>query len=181
MRTYFDTLFLDRDGVINVKIDNEYIVKYSDFEFIPGVLSAIQKLSSIFKRIIIVTNQQGIGKKLMTEQDLLYLHEKMLIEIEQVGGKIDRIYYCPHLASANCECRKPKSGMIIQAIEDFPSIDSEFSYLIGDSSCCCPCLPGIYRFPRLMEKIGIAKLTLLEMMVLVIFQMDAWMLREMQK
>ena len=131
--THFDTLFLDRDGVINVKIDNEYIVKYSDFEFIPGALLAIQKLSSIFKRIIIVTNQQGIGKKLMTEQDLLYLHEKMLIEIEQVGGKIDRIYYCPHLASANCECRKPKSGMIIQAIEDFPSIDSKFSYLIGDS------------------------------------------------
>jgi histidinol-phosphate phosphatase family protein len=96
-------------------------------------LSAIQKLSTIFKRIIIVTNQQGIGKKLMTEQDLLHLHEKMLVEIEQVGGKIDRIYYCRHLIAANCECRKPKSGMIIQAIEDFPNIDSEYSYLIGDS------------------------------------------------
>ena len=133
MRNQFDTLFLDRDGVINVKIDNEYIIKFSDFEFIPGVLSSIQKLSSIFKRIIIVTNQQGIGKKLMTEQDLECLHNKMLVEIEQAGGKIDRIYYCPHLASANCKCRKPKSGMIIQAFEDFPSIESKFSYLIGDS------------------------------------------------
>ena len=133
MKNKFNTLFLDRDGVINVKIENEYIVKSSDFEFLPGALLAIKKLSSIFNRIIIITNQQGIGKKLMTEQDLLCLHEKMLVEIEQVGGKIDRIYYCPHLASSNCECRKPKSGMIIQAIEDFPSIDSEFSYLIGDS------------------------------------------------
>ena len=69
----------------------------------------------------------------MTEQDLMCLHEKMLFEIEEGGGKIDRIYYCPHLASSDCECRKPKSGMIIQAMEDFPSINSEFSYLIGDS------------------------------------------------
>ena len=133
MKNQFDTLFLDRDGVINVKIDNEYIVKYSDFEFIPGVLSAIQKLSSIFNRIIIITNQQGIGKKLMTEQDLGCLHEMMLVDIEQVGGKIDKIYYCPHLASENCECRKPRSGMIIQAIKDFSDINIESSYLIGDS------------------------------------------------
>ena len=133
MKNKFNTLFLDRDGVINVKIENEYIVKSSDFKFLPGALLAIKELSSIFNRIIIITNQQGIGKKLMTEQDLLYLHEKMLIEIVQIGGKIDRIYYCPHLASANCECRKPKSGMIIQALEDFPDIESEYSYLIGDS------------------------------------------------
>lgn len=133
MRNKFDTLFLDRDGVINVQINNEYIVKFSDFEFMPGVLSSIQKLGSIFKRIIIVTNQQGIGKKLMTEQDLMCLHEKMLFEIEEGGGKIDRIYYCPHLASSNCGCRKPKSGMIIQAFEDFPDIDTKYSYLVGDS------------------------------------------------
>ena len=69
----------------------------------------------------------------MTDQDLLSLHKKMLVEIEQFGGKIDRIYYCPHLASLNCECRKPKSGMILKAIADFPNINREFSYLIGDS------------------------------------------------
>ena len=69
----------------------------------------------------------------MTDQDLLSLHKKMLVEIEQFGGKIDRIYYCPHLASLNCECRKPKSGMILKAIADFPNISREFSYLIGDS------------------------------------------------
>ncbi len=133
MRNQFDTLFLDRDGVINVKIENKYIAKFSDFEFLPGILLAIKKLSSIFNRIIIITNQQGIGKKIMTDQDLLFLHKKMLVEIEKFGGKIDRIYYCPHLASSNCECRKPKSGMILKAIADFPDIDRKFSYLIGDS------------------------------------------------
>jgi D-glycero-D-manno-heptose 1,7-bisphosphate phosphatase len=99
----------------------------------PGALFAIHKLSSIFKRILIVTNQQGIAKKVMTEQDLAHLHEEMLVEIEQVGGRIDRIYYCPHLASENCDCRKPKAGMIIKALQDFPDIDIKFSYLIGDS------------------------------------------------
>ena len=133
MSNQFDTLFLDRDGVINVKIDNKYIVNFSDFEFLPGILLSIKTLSSVFNRIIIITNQQGIGKKLMTDQDLLSLHKKMLVEIEQFGGKIDRIYYCPHLASLNCECRKPKSGMILKAIADFPNINREFSYLIGDS------------------------------------------------
>ena len=133
MRSQFDTLFLDRDGVINVKIENKYIVKFSDFEFLPGILLAIKRLSLIFNRIIIITNQQGIGKKLMTEQDLLFLHKKMLVEIKQSGGKIDRIYYCPHLDSLNCECRKPKSGMILKAIADFPDIDRKSSYLIGDS------------------------------------------------
>ena len=133
MSAQFDTLFLDRDGVINFKIENKYIIKFSDFEFLPGILLAIKKLSSIFNRIIIITNQQGIGKKIMTDQDLLFLHKKMLVEIEKFGGKIDRIYYCPHLASSNCECRKPKSGMILKAIADFPDIDRKFSYLIGDS------------------------------------------------
>ena len=133
MRNQFDTLFLDRDGVINVKIENKYIVNFSDFEFLPGVLLAIKTLSSIFNRIIIITNQQGIGKKIMTDQDLFFLHKKMLFEIEKYGGKIDGIYYCPHLASLNCECRKPKSGMILKAIADFPDIDRKFSYLIGDS------------------------------------------------
>jgi len=133
MRNQFDTLFLDRDGVINVKIRDKYIIDYHDFEFTKGALLAIQKLSLIFKRIIVVTNQQGIGKKLMTDDDLASLHKKMLFEVEQAGGKIDRIYYCPHLVSQNCECRKPQSGMILQAIRDYPEINREFSYLIGDS------------------------------------------------
>ena len=133
MINQFDTLFLDRDGVINVKLKGDYVTTFSDFEFMPGALLAIHKLSSIFKRILIVTNQQGIAKRIMTEKDLHILHKHMLDAIKKVGGKIDNIYYCPHLASENCDCRKPKAGMIIKALQDFPDIDIEFSYLIGDS------------------------------------------------
>ena len=133
MINQFDTLFLDRDGVINVKLEGDYVTTFSDFEFMPGALLAIHKLSSIFKRILIVTNQQGIAKRIMTEKDLHILHKHMLDAIKKVGGKIDNIYYCPHLDAENCKCRKPNTGMIEQAIIDFPDLENENSYLVGDS------------------------------------------------
>ena len=69
----------------------------------------------------------------MSEDNLLFLHQKMLNEIEQAGGKINKIYFCPHLETDNCNCRKPKIGMIEEAIQDFPFININKSYLIGDS------------------------------------------------
>ncbi|CAI8306139.1 MAG: D-glycero-alpha-D-manno-heptose-1,7-bisphosphate 7-phosphatase [Cryomorphaceae bacterium] len=128
-----DTLFLDRDGVINLKLDGEYVKNIDQFEFISGVKTSISKLSKIFKRILIVTNQQGIAKRIMSDKDLDALHEYMLLELEQNGGVIDKIYYCPHLSSENCNCRKPNPGMIQQALIDFPDIKLAHSYLIGDS------------------------------------------------
>ena len=130
----FDTLFLDRDGVINIKRENQYVLRFSDFIFIPGVLFAIRDLSVLFKRIIIVTNQQGIGKGLMSEEDLDLVHKKMIVEIKDAGGRIDKIYYCPHLESKDCKCRKPRVGMLEEAFYDFPSIDTTNSYKIGDSN-----------------------------------------------
>ena len=88
----FDTLFLDRDGVINKKLDGKYVKNWEEFTFIPNVLSSISKLSRLFNRIIIITNQQGIGKGLMSKNDLFFLHQKMLKEIEKAGGKINKIY-----------------------------------------------------------------------------------------
>ena len=129
----FDTLFLDRDGVINVKLQGKYVQSFSEFEFISGSLSAISKLSQLFFRVIIITNQQGIGKGIMTQFDLNTLHFKMQQKIEYYGGRIDKIYYCPHLESDNCLCRKPKPGMIKNAIIDFPEIKIDHSYLVGDS------------------------------------------------
>ena len=129
----FDTLFLDRDGVINVKLEGKYVQNFSEFEFISGSLSAISKLSQLFFRIIIITNQQGIGKGIMTQFDLNTLHFKMQQKIEYYGGRIDKIYYCPHLESDNCLCRKPRPGMIKNAIIDFPEIKIDHSYLVGDS------------------------------------------------
>ena len=128
-----DTLFLDRDGVINVKLDGRYVKNTDEFEFMIGAEKAISKLSKIFNRILIVTNQQGIAKGIMSDKDLGVLHDYMLFELKKNGGVIDKIYYCPHLAAENCNCRKPNPGMIQQAINDFPEIKVEDSYLIGDS------------------------------------------------
>ena len=128
-----DTLFLDRDGVINVKLDGQYVRNTDEFEFMIGAETAISKLSKIFNRILIVTNQQGIAKGIMSGKDLGFLHDYMLLELKKNGGVIDKIYYCPHLAAENCNCRKPNPGMIQQAIIDFPEIKVEDSYLIGDS------------------------------------------------
>ena len=128
-----DTLFLDRDGVINKKLEGRYVRDFSEFEFMEGAIDAISKLTNKFKRIIIVTNQQGIGKGIMSDADLNILHTKMEERIEQLGGKINKIYYCPHLEELDCLCRKPRPGMIEQALFDFPEIVLENSYLIGDS------------------------------------------------
>lgn len=128
-----DTLFLDRDGVINVKLEGRYVKNTDEFEFIIGAETAISKLSKMFNRIFIITNQQGIAKGIMSDKDLGFLHDYMLLELKANGGVIDKIYYCPHLAAENCSCRKPNPGMIQQAIIDFPEIKVEDSYLIGDS------------------------------------------------
>lgn len=128
----YTTLFLDRDGVINEKIDG-YVKTYSEFKFIDGVLESLKYLSEHFEKIIIVTNQQGIGKKLMTSDDLDRLHNSMVNEINLHGGRIDKIYHCPCLESENCECRKPNTGMLLDAKKDFPSIKFKNSILLGDS------------------------------------------------
>ena len=129
----FDTLFLDRDGVINVKLEGRYVRTINEFIFMPGAEQAIEKLSKVFNRILIITNQQGIGKGIMSEEELELLHYEMCDQINLHGGVVDKIYYCSHLANKNCSCRKPNTGMIKQAIIDFPDINIEESYLIGDS------------------------------------------------
>ena len=128
-----DTLFLDRDGVINVKLDGRYVKDIDEFEFMAGAEKAISKLSKIFKRILIVTNQQGIAKGIMSDKDLYILHQFMLFELKKSRGVIDKIYYCSHLAVESCNCRKPNPGMIQQAIIDYPDMIVNDSYLIGDS------------------------------------------------
>ena len=99
----------------------------------PNALLAIKKLSNKFERIIVVTNQQGIGKALMTIDELSVLHELMKKEIIENGGKIDKIYFCPHLEKENCDCRKPAIGMIKRAIKDFPTLNLKQTFLVGDS------------------------------------------------
>ena len=128
-----DTLFLDRDGVVNMKLEGRYVRNFEEFEFMPGAIDAISKLTNKFNRIIVITNQQGIGKEIMSKADLNTLHAKMQEKIEQSSGKINKIYYCSHLEESDCSCRKPKPGMIKNALLDFPEIVLKESYLIGDS------------------------------------------------
>ncbi|MFN5183210.1 MAG: D-glycero-alpha-D-manno-heptose-1,7-bisphosphate 7-phosphatase [Bacteroidota bacterium] len=127
------TLFLDRDGVINKKIENDYIKKWEEFEFIPGVKEAIATLNNIFGLVFVVTNQQGIAKGLYSESDLESIHLNMMLDVILAGGQIDRIYFAPELASAKSNMRKPSIGMAEKAKEDFPSIDFSKSIIIGDS------------------------------------------------
>lgn len=127
------TLFMDRDGIINRLIVNGYVTKVEDFEFQPGSLKAIRMLKDYFQHIIIVTNQQGIGKGLMTEDDLMKIHGYMLSNIESSGGYVDAVYFCPELEAKKNECRKPRKGMALQAKKDFPNIDFSKSIMVGDS------------------------------------------------
>lgn len=127
------TLFLDRDGVINQKLENDYVKKIKEFKFIDGVEQAILQFNQLFQRTVVVTNQQGIGKKIMTHQDLKVVHDFMEDSLLKVGAKLDRVYFCPELAHKNAACRKPNIGMAIQAKEDFPEIEFSKSIIVGDS------------------------------------------------
>jgi histidinol-phosphate phosphatase family protein len=127
------TLFLDRDGVINKKIDNDYVKSWSEFVFLPGVLEALAICKKIFGRIIILSNQQGIGKGLMTLQQLEEVHKQMLTEIKKNHGHIDMIYFSPSKAEMNDPMRKPDVGMALQAKLDFPEINFGKSVMLGDS------------------------------------------------
>lgn len=127
------TLFLDRDGVINERWPGAYISDWKDFRFTPGALAAIAQFSAIFTRIIIVTNQQGIGKGLMSTEQLEILHRCMIAEIEAHQGQIDGIYHCPDLASKENHCRKPRPTMALAAQRDFPDINFTRSVMVGDS------------------------------------------------
>ena len=129
----YDTLFLDRDGVINQKLEGRYLTNFNEFVFVKNSDLAIRKLHKIFKRILIVTNQQGIGKGIMTEDDLNLLHLQMQRKLNPDFDLIDKIYFCPCLEGDSCNCRKPKTGMLEEAKLDFPEIIIKNSFLIGDS------------------------------------------------
>ncbi len=127
------TLFLDRDGVINKRNFDGYITEVKSFEFLPDVPSAIASLSTIFHRIIVVTNQQGIGKGLMSERNLLEIHTYMNDEIYAAGGKIDKCYFAPNLKGAEDDMRKPGPAMAELAKMEFPEIEFSRCVMVGDT------------------------------------------------
>ncbi|MCE2400622.1 D-glycero-beta-D-manno-heptose 1,7-bisphosphate 7-phosphatase [Candidatus Poribacteria bacterium] len=127
------TIFLDRDGVINRNPpDWGYVCNWTDFTFLPNALEAIRDITQRGFRIFVATNQAGIGRGIFTEQQLTDIHRKMLNEIEDAGGLIENIYYCPHHPDAGCECRKPKPGMLLRAVHEY-DVDMSNSFFVGDS------------------------------------------------
>lgn len=127
------SLFLDRDGVINKRIIGDYIKKWEEFEFLPGVPDAIQQFTELFGKLFIVTNQQGIGKGQMLESDLENIHEKMNQEIRYHGGNINKIYHSPYKEEEKSVFRKPNIGLARKAKIDFPGIEFNKSIMAGDS------------------------------------------------
>ncbi|MDE0504087.1 MAG: D-glycero-beta-D-manno-heptose 1,7-bisphosphate 7-phosphatase, partial [Candidatus Poribacteria bacterium] len=126
------TVFLDRDGVINRNLENDYVTSWSEFEFIPKSLDAIRLLTHTGYQLIVVTNQACINKGILSLENLKIIHRKMLSEIQNVGGRISAIYHCPHRDDEDCACRKPKAGMLLRAAAEH-KIDPDNTYLIGDS------------------------------------------------
>jgi D-glycero-alpha-D-manno-heptose 1-phosphate guanylyltransferase len=133
-RSYpYDALLLDRDGVINVLRPNDYVKNIAEFVFCDGALEALRRLNPCFRRIVIVTNQRGVGRGLMTEADLAEIHDWMLARIREAGGRIDRIYVCTAVDPADPR-RKPNPGMAREVRADFPDVDFARSILVGDSA-----------------------------------------------
>ena len=126
------TLFLDRDGVINDEIQGSYVTEWDEFQFCTGVLPALKILGDLFGAIVLVTNQRGVGRGIMSIQSLRDIHGQMLEEIRSTGGRIDRIYACTAVDDADHN-RKPNPGMGLQAREDYPGIDFRKSVIVGNS------------------------------------------------
>ena len=130
-------LFLDRDGVINK--DVSYLYKIADLQWVDGAKEALKLAHDSGYELIVVTNQSGVARGYYKETDVQILHDYMGNELFKAGAPILHFYYCPHHKDGtveryaiDCNCRKPKPGMILQAIKDF-DVDVEHSFLIGDS------------------------------------------------
>lgn len=130
--TPYDTLLLDRDGVINRLRVNDYVKCPGELELLPEFMDIIERWSRHFSRIFVVTNQRGVGRGLMTEKDLAEVHDMMCREIAARGGRIDRIYYCTATDPGDPR-RKPQRGMFDEILADYPATDPKKCLMVGDS------------------------------------------------
>lgn len=128
--------FIDRDGVLNE--ERAFVHRIEDFAFVTGAVEALRLLQAARYRLIVVTNQSGIARGLYPETDYLAVTAYMREQLQAAGVALDAVEYCPHLADApleryrvDCECRKPKPGMLKRAIEVL-DIDPKISFIVGD-------------------------------------------------
>jgi len=125
-------ILLDRDGVLNRKpLRGHYVRSWDEFEWQPGASEALRLLKEAGYRVIVITNQAGVGRGLVKEEDLLSIHRRMAAEATRSGGRIDAVYYCPHHWKDNCECRKPRPGLLFEAQHTF-NLDLTRTVFVGD-------------------------------------------------
>lgn len=127
-----DTLLLDRDGVINRWLPGDYVTTWDKFTFLPGILESLRKWAGHFRHIFLVTNQRGVGKGRMTQEQLEAVHARMLAEIAAAGGRIDGIYLCTALSDDDPR-RKPNRGMFDEILAAYPDVRPEKTVMLGDS------------------------------------------------
>ncbi len=126
------TLFLDRDGVINVETLGSYITNWNEFQFSEGAIDALQHLGEIFGTIVVVSNQRGVGRGIMSMESLKEINVQMVSNIAMAGGRINKVYCCTAVDDHDHN-RKPNIGMAMQAQQDFPEIDFKRSVMVGNS------------------------------------------------
>lgn len=125
-------ILLDRDGVINQNRD-DHVKRWSEFQFIPGTLAALRRLTALDLPIVVVTNQGIINRSIISDAELGDIHVAMTERIHAAGGRLDGIFYCPHHAAEGCGCRKPEPGLLFQAARAF-DLDLTRSVFVGDAT-----------------------------------------------
>jgi histidinol-phosphate phosphatase family protein len=128
------TLFLDRDGVINERIFNNYVLEWGAFHFTEGLLANAAQIGAAFEHIVVVTNQQCIAKGLLSEQALNDIHQNMCNELQSAGMHIDIVLAATEFKNGQAQRRKPNTGMAFEAQEAFPNIDFQKSIMVGDTN-----------------------------------------------
>ena len=124
-------VFLDRDGVINENRE-DYVKSVDEFVFLPGALEAIAKLKKAGVAVVVVSNQAGVGRGLIDLGELDRMNRAMIEAVEEAGGSISALYYCPHRKDEGCGCRKPRPGLFLNAGADL-SLDLSNCFLVGDA------------------------------------------------
>jgi D-glycero-D-manno-heptose 1,7-bisphosphate phosphatase len=122
-------VFLDRDGTVTEEVG--YLNHLSRFRLLPGVVEAIRRLKEASVPVIVVTNQSGVGRGYFPETLVHDVHERLKAELLEGGAQLDGVYYCPHVSADECECRKPKTGMLDQAAREL-RLDLRRSFVVGD-------------------------------------------------
>jgi D-glycero-D-manno-heptose 1,7-bisphosphate phosphatase len=125
-------IFLDRDGVINCRRPDDYVLDSSQFTFVPGIREAMKQLSRLHLPMIVISNQAAVGKGLLKPRVLEVITKEMHRGLCADGTHLAAVYYCPHRADENCACRKPKPGLLLEAAADF-NVDLARSVFVGDS------------------------------------------------